>query len=147
MEGPGAERPPQADAPAFQPAATAGATALVFTEPVMEPQSAPSTFETERVREVPQRDAKFVAEAPSSAGYAPVAPVKIEWPADLQQIESDPDKVRGVQQQVIEDRPSASRAKRVRQPLEPVSDEPLVQIETDKAGTTDRDEKATVLPG
>lgn len=96
---------------------------------------------------MPQRDTEFVAEAPPGAGYAPVVPVKIEWPVDLQQVESDPDKVRSAQQQFVEERPAGPRAKRVRQPLEPVSDEPLVQIETDKADTADRDENATVLPG
>jgi len=66
---------------------------------------------------------------PSGAGYAPAAPVKLEWSSDLQQVESDPDRVRAAQQ-VVPAEPPAPRPKRVRPQSAPVVEEPLVQIET-----------------
>jgi ribonuclease E len=78
-------------------------------------------------------------------GYAPATPVKIEWPADLQQVESDPDKVKATELEAAPES-SAPRPKRVRQPLPPVSNEPLVQIETDRpeASGPGKEEKAPV---
>jgi hypothetical protein len=74
------------------------------------------------------------APQPASApGYAPAAPLKIEWPSDLQQVESDPEKIQAVQQQTPQER-ATPRPKRVRQSVPSASDEPLVQIETDKSG-------------
>lgn len=76
-------------------------------------------------------------------------PVKIEWPSDLQQVESDPEKVRTAQQPVA-DEEMAPRPKRVRQPLVPMDDAPLVQVETGPAETTasgGQKEKETALPG
>lgn len=69
------------------------------------------------------------ASTDAAPGYAPAAPVKLEWPSDLQQVESDPDRVRVAQQEVTTE-PSAPRPKRVRPQQAPVSEEPLVQIET-----------------
>ncbi len=96
------------------------------------PQPAPSSFESEQVREfTPRETAAPVAAKPSGPGYAPAQPVKIEWPSDLQQVESSPDKVRAAEQAAAEE-PPAPRPKRVRPQPAPVSEEPLVQIETDK---------------
>ena len=58
----------------------------------------------------------------------PAAPLKLEWPSDLVQIETDPNKARAAAsapQEVEAPRPRRSRPA----PL-PVSDEPLVQVET-----------------
>jgi len=68
----------------------------------------------------------------SGAGYAPAVPVKIEWPADLQQVESDPGKVSAVQQEPVQEH-HAPRPKRVRPTIPQAVDEPLVQIETERA--------------
>jgi ribonuclease E len=98
--------------------------------PAYEAPAAP--YERETVREFEPREP--VAPQParaSGAGYAPAVPVKIEWPSDLQQVESDPGKVNAAQQEPVQEH-HAPRAKRVRQPLPPVADEPLVQIETDR---------------
>jgi hypothetical protein len=91
----------------------------------------PPAYERETVREFEPREAPPAAESarPASAGYAPAVPVKIEWPSDLQQVESNPEKVRAVQQQVVEKAPEP-RARRVRQSSAPVEDAPLVQVET-----------------
>jgi len=87
-----------------------------------------ASFESERVREFSPPEPS--APAPSAApGYEPVAPVVMSWPSDLQQVESDPQKVREAQSEPVE-AAAQPRPKRVRQPLPPVSEEPLVQIET-----------------
>ena len=60
--------------------------------------------------------------------------LKLDWPSDLIQIETDPVKKEEARAKAPADEP-APRVKRVRPPLPPVSDEPLVQIETRKAGS------------
>ncbi|MBI3044376.1 MAG: Rne/Rng family ribonuclease [Betaproteobacteria bacterium] len=149
-----ADRPfTEQSAPAaeFVAAPVAPVTAAAMTNvsaPYSAPEQAPpapsSSFETERVSEFPP------IETPRAA-VAPAMPVKIEWPSDLQQVESDPDKVKAVQQEAPQ-QPQAPRPKRVRQPLAPLSEEPLVQIETggpEAATTTDAKlkETETALPG
>ena len=86
--------------------------------------------------------------APSGPGFAPAEPVKIEWPSDLKQVESDPEKIQTALRQVVEAQP-LPRAKRVRQAVEPVSNEPLVQIETLPSGpaSAGTEQKETALPG
>lgn len=110
----------------------------------------PSSFETEMVREFEPRAPEPIAPVPSGPGYAPAEPVRIEWPADLVQVESDPDKIRTVEQQEPEQEP-APRPKRVRQPVQPLNEEPLVQIETGQAepASASVGEKGneTALPG
>jgi hypothetical protein len=71
--------------------------------------------------------------APSGPGFAPAEPVKIEWPSDLKQVESDPEKIQTEQRQLVEEQ-LMPRPKRVRQPEQPVGNEPLVQIETHPSG-------------
>lgn len=71
--------------------------------------------------------------APSGPGFAPAEPVKIEWPSDLKQVESDPAKVQTAQRQVIEEQP-LPRSKRARPAAESVGNETLVQIETHASG-------------
>ena len=103
-----------------------------ISPPAYEPPATPASYERESVREFEPRAPIAPQPAPvSGAGYAPAVPVKIEWPADLQQVESDPNKVSAAQQDMVQER-STPRPKRVRQPLPPVIDEPLVQIETDR---------------
>ena len=111
-------------------------TARTMTEDVgpaggsyQEPRIERPAFEHEQVREYPQQAAAQV-DAPAGAGYAPAIPVNIEWPPELKQVESDPQKIGSVQQAVQE--APAPRPRRVRPPSQPVSEEPLVQIETDQ---------------
>lgn len=85
------------------------------------------------VREYEPRTPEAAPAIPSGAGYAPAEPVRIEWPSDLVQVESDPGKIQTVQEQES-GQPPAPRPKRVRQPVQPVTEEPLVQIETDRPG-------------
>jgi hypothetical protein len=114
--------------------AAAAETAVPASEPRQAPQP-DSAYETERVREFQPREmATLEAAAPaapvrSGAGFAPATPVKIEWPSDLQQVESDPGKVQA--EPVEEQRePRAPRPKRARPPRPQTTEEPLVQIET-----------------
>jgi len=112
-----------------------------------------ASIEADQLREFQLREAAAPAAtspaAPAPApSYVPAAPVKIEWPSDLQQVESDPDKIQAVEQQAPREQ-ATPRPKRVRQPLPQVNDEPLVQIETDKSGveTAGAGEKEPALPG
>lgn len=86
--------------------------------------------------------------APSGPGFAPAEPVRIEWPSDLEQVESDPEKIQTAQRQLVEEQ-LVPRPKRVRQLEQPASNEPLVQIETHPSGsaTTGTERKETTLPG
>ena len=86
--------------------------------------------------------------APSGPGFAPAEPVKIEWPSDLKQVESDPEKIQTAQRQLVEEQ-LMPRPKRVRQPEQPVGNEPLVQIETDPSGpaSAGTEGKESALPG
>lgn len=79
-------------------------------------------------RETPTLEAPSPAAA-AGAGYAPAEPVKIDWPSDLQQVESDPDKIKSVQEETVREQP-APRPRRPRPQAPRASDEPLVQIET-----------------
>ena len=100
---------------------------------VQAPPASPSSFETEVVREFEPRPAEPEGPVLSGPGYAPAEPVRIEWPSDLVQVESDPEKVRSGAQAEIEQQP-VQRPKRVRQPAQPLGEEPLVQIETGRPG-------------
>jgi len=129
---------------------TAAAHAAEHAAPASTPYEAPrpsASYEEERVREFQPRETPTL-EAPlsapvSGAGYAPAQPVKIDWPSDLQQVESDPEKVRDVQQQAVREEP-APRPRRARPQAPRVNDEPLVQVETGRADAAASGEKAPV---
>ena len=67
---------------------------------------------------------------PSAARSAP-ASLQFDWSSDLIQVETHPEKVRVALAQGQEERPTP-RVKRVRPPLTPLSDEPLIQVGTRK---------------
>jgi len=87
-----------------------------------------ASYETERVREFPPHEVPAVAAA-SGPGFAPAEPIRIEWSSDLQQVESDPEKVQAAATHVTEE-VQAPRPKRVRHAPPPVDEGPLVQVET-----------------
>jgi ribonuclease E len=72
-----------------------------------------------------------VEQAPEPKPASP--PLELDWSTDLVQVESDPRKIASVQQQMPQEEP-ALRPKRERVSLPPISDEPLVQVETHKPG-------------
>ena len=128
----------------------AEAVAPASTPSYEAPPASPS-YETEQVREFRPRETAMreTAPAPSGPGYAPAVPIKMEWSSDLQQVESNPEKVRAAEERVVEEE-TAPRPKRVRQPLPPVDDVPLVQVETSEleaAAAGGQKEKETALPG
>lgn len=132
------------------PIATAASASSTLAESgvsagVPEPAAPPAlaSFENERVREFEPPAALVSEAAPPGPGFAVAAPVKIEWPTDLQQVESDPDKVRAAEDDGGQE-PAAPRQRRLRQPLPPLNEEPLVQIETGQsdAPTAGKEEKA-----
>lgn len=140
--------PPAAAAANVAPAAVgmmaeAAAPAAVSHQP-------PPSFDTERVREIEPRETAPAQPVLTGPGIAPAEPVRIEWPSDLMQVESDPTKVSTVQEQEAVQQ-SLPRPKRVRQPAQPVIEEPLVQIETGQTGaepgSSDPKAKVTSLPG
>ena len=96
-----------------------------------EPRFEHPALENEQVREFSQQSAAQQDAVPAGAGYAPAVPVKIEWPSDLQQVESDPEKARSVPEETVQEA-TAPRPRRTHPPSQPVSEEPLVQIETDR---------------
>ena len=142
------EHPAAPEMPSPSPIAPAAAAALVeelsaLSQPAPAAALTDSSFETERVREFVSPEPSAPPASPVSppspaspaAGYAPATPVAIEWPSDLQQVESDPQKVREARVEPVEAAPE-TRPKRVRQPAPPVVEEPLVQIETGNAPET-----------
>ena len=126
-----------------QPATPAGTEQAVPTPP--------PSFETEVVREFEPSQPHLPEPVPSGPGYAPAEPIKIEWPSDLVQVESDPGKVQSVEPEREPEPEPLARPKRVRQPLQPLSEEPLVQIETAAteaaAGGGEQKGKEATLPG
>jgi ribonuclease E len=120
--------PPHEYAVAEQPQEVAIAASIVSEEkmPVIEAQ--PPANAGEYVREI------VAPEPVASREMAPVPPVslQLDWSSGLTQIETDPGKLQAASAKTQEEQP-APRAKRVRPPLPPVSNEPLVQVETHNA--------------
>jgi len=79
---------------------------------------------------VPATVVPAVPVAVSAPAPAPVAPqpLKIEWPSDLQQVETNAARVQAAQSAADDGAPK--RIKRVRPPVEAVANEPLQQVET-----------------
>jgi hypothetical protein len=98
--------------------------------------SSPPAYERETVREFQPQESVVSQPTPASnAGYAREEPVRMEWPSDLQQVESDPTKIQAIRHETVQEQP-APRPKRVRPTSSPVNEEPLVQIETGASGSS-----------
>jgi hypothetical protein len=77
----------------------------------------------------PVPPAPVAAPAPAPAGRHAPPPAELEWPSDLMQVESNPDRVKAAKQAgPTED--AAPRPRRERPLRPPVAEEPLVQVET-----------------
>jgi ribonuclease E len=104
------------------------------TAMTQEASSAPRTSEAEAAPQPQYHEpAPTQVEAPPSevVHEAPVVaapPLKLEWPSDLMQIETDPHKASAAAARTAEE--AVPRQPRVRRPPPPMSSEPLVQIET-----------------
>jgi ribonuclease E len=106
-----------------EPAVETARPVEVYAERAVEPPQ-PVTYREEVVVEAPQP----VAPAPGP-GVAKFEPIVLSM-ADLQQVETDPNRARVAQAAVAE--APAPRPRRVRPALPAVSDEPLQQVETQK---------------
>jgi ribonuclease E len=94
-----------------------------YTPPVQEhvaPAPAPV------VAPAPQPIIATPAPAPASA---PMQPLKLDWPSDLQQVETSRERQQAAAQAAADDG-APKRIKRVRPPVENVVSEPLQQVET-----------------
>ena len=86
--------------------------------------------------------------APSPGGAEGVAvrpPMRFELPMDLEQVESDPQKVRAAEQHEAAD--DESRPKRVRPAPTPMGEETLVQVETAQSSAPGATTPTTTQPG
>jgi len=103
-------------APAFQQPA--------YTPPAVEPV-APAP-----VAAAPAPELIIARPAPAPApAAAPMQPLKLDWPSDLQQVETSRERQQAAAQASVDDG-APKRIKRVRPPVENVSNEPLQQVET-----------------
>jgi hypothetical protein len=99
----------------------------------------------------PPAEAQWVTASPAAPRGSAIGretsrvPLHFELPTDLEQIESNPEKVRAAEQyEATDDEP---RAKRARPAPKPVSDEPLVQVETAQTGAPGAGTPSTRQPG
>jgi ribonuclease E len=107
--------PGRSPAPSSEPAvAPAAPAAAAYTVP--EPRDEPA--------------AAGLAPAPEPKPAPPPPPLVIEWPADLVQVESDPEKVRLAAEKAREEPPAAPRPRRPRPQPMPLDEGPLIQVET-----------------
>jgi ribonuclease E len=109
--------------------------------PAPAPEAPPALLEVEspapsqRVEPLPMAEPEeTVAQAPAlvEPPPAPKPILEFDWQTDLTQIETDRQKLVVAQSRVQEEAP-APRPRRERRPLPPVSDEPLIQVETQNA--------------
>lgn len=104
-------------APAFQQPA--------YTPPAPEPVvAAPAP-----VIAAPAPQPIIATPAPAPAPAAPMQPLKLDWPSDLQQVETSRERQQAAAQASSDDG-APKRVKRVRPPVENVASEPLQQVET-----------------
>lgn len=117
---PDAEAAPEAAAPEFKTPET------IYTPPAPEPVvAAPVAPAVEPVV------AAAPAPQPSIAkpALAPMQPLKLDWPSDLQQVETSRERQQAAAQASADDG-APKRVKRVRPPVENLPSEPLQQVET-----------------
>ena len=121
--------------PAIQPetvvrepadALTTTAAAVSVGEEPRKPEPAP-VLEAQRTTE------EIVREAPPVESVPATKPIlEFDWQSDLTQIETDREKLKAAQSRAQEEPAPLPPRKRERRPLPPISDEPLVQVETNR---------------
>ncbi|MBY0269250.1 MAG: Rne/Rng family ribonuclease [Burkholderiales bacterium] len=124
--------PESARAIAQQAEAAAEASAVfeqpqtAYTPPAAEPLAqAPLAPPVEPVAAAPAPQP--IIAKPAAA--APMQPLKLDWPSDLQQVETSRERLQAAAQAAMDDG-APKRVKRVRPPVENVVSEPLQQVET-----------------
>jgi len=86
-------------------------------------------------------------EAPVVASAPVMSSLKLDWPSELVQIETDPERLRALASAASALPPAAPTARRVRRVLPPLSVEPLVQVETTRADGVLADAQLLAQPG
>jgi ribonuclease E len=104
------------------------------------PETPLQTAEAPAVTTPPATPSASIAE-----GEALHAPSRFELPTDLEQIESDPDKVRAAKLPEAEE--EEPRPRRVRPAPKPISEEPLEQVETAQSSASGSVTPAPTQPG
>jgi len=135
--------PPPAHEFSFESAAQAGENTPEAVQPSVPYEDRRQVEEApEAVREVPQTTAPLIGSAPryeepatlpaqEPPAQEPAQPaLNLELPSDLVQIETDPQKALAVKAYIEPE--IAPRPRRVRVAPQPLSDEPLIQVETRK---------------
>jgi hypothetical protein len=91
--------------------------------------ASPAEREAEPIAQLDERPAAAERTAPAATPESVLAHLKSDWPADLVQVETDPDKLRPLPpfEELL-----GLQAGRNRPVLVPPSDEPLIQVETRK---------------
>ncbi|MBX3665074.1 MAG: Rne/Rng family ribonuclease [Burkholderiales bacterium] len=100
--------------------------------PAPEPVAAATSQQPADVPASPEAVATPVSMAQTPQAFVPAPAltpvVKLDWPSDLQQVETSRDRIQAAMQNADDGAPR--RVKRVRPPVEHVSNEPLQQVET-----------------
>jgi len=110
------------------------APAIVHAKPVQ-----PEILEPAEISEPVRPEITSTAAAPETqldhADHSAPPPFKLEWPSDLKQVETDPQKVRVTATETAEDQPMP-RPRRPRPSSTQATEEPLVQVETRRTEET-----------
>jgi ribonuclease E len=117
--------PAYAAAPVAEPAPVIAAAPVVHDEPAVIVESVIAESQPAPAPVVAAPAPVAVTPAPDRA---PAAPVKLEWPSDLQQVETSKERVQAAEQASNDGAPK--RVKRVRAQVENAASEPLQQVET-----------------
>jgi hypothetical protein len=115
----------------------ASAPAVEVPEPEQESLS-PAAVQEEVVREETVQPEVIVSASRGDSREEPVilpVPLQLDWSTDLIQVETNPEKHRIALSKELDEQP-VPRAKRVRPPLPPINEVPLIQVETRSSGAT-----------
>jgi ribonuclease E len=111
---------------------TAATVQLEVSAPEPAPPQAPAAgTSAPYAGEIVREEAVTAAPVDPDAAAKPETILKLDWQTDLTQIETNPVKQRARDERAVEEVP-APRPKRVRQPIAPLDEGPLVQIETQR---------------
>ena len=118
-----------------EPAISAAPPAPVVETPVAAPAFEPVEHRPARNEPAfqaagPEPEDEIVREQPQASAVEQRPVLELDWQTDLTQIETDREKLRAAQLRAESEPAPLPPAKRVRKPLLPLSDEPLVQVET-----------------
>jgi ribonuclease E len=131
------EPKPQSDSAYREPTPSApeivSASPAQSAPPEIVPEEKPMEPVASRWLQQPVADEIVREEIPVAEPVPPAKPIlEFDWQSDLTQVETDREKLKTAQAKAQDEPPAVSPRKRERQPPRPVSDEPLVQVETGK---------------